>query len=217
MALRVLGGQIVAVVGADQGDARLLVEAQDALVDDRLVPDAVVLELQVEAVLPEDLPHLQGVPLGVLVGAVDELLGDLPGQAGGQGDEPPGVLPQELHVNAGPDVEALHVAHAHQVAQVPVALLVPAEEDQVAALGVELVDLLKAGAALGCDVDLAADNGLDALLFAGPVEVDGPVHDAVVGDSHRRLAQLPYPAGQAVDAAEAVQQAVLRMDMEVCK
>ena len=124
MGLRVLGGQVMAVVGAHQGDACLLVEPQQALVHHCLLPDAVVLKLQVEAVLAEELPHLQGVAFRVFVFTVHQPLGDFPRQAGGQGDEPPGVLPQELHVNAGPDVEALHVAHAHQVAQVPVALLV---------------------------------------------------------------------------------------------
>ena len=43
VALRVLRGQVVAVVGAHQGDARLLVQAQQALVDHGLTADAVVL------------------------------------------------------------------------------------------------------------------------------------------------------------------------------
>ncbi len=207
----------MAVVGAHQGDARILVEAQKALVDNDLTADAVVLELQIEAVRAKDVPQLQGPGLGGGVVAGGQPLGDLPGQTGGEGDEPAAVGAQQVHVHPGLDVEALCEAHADHVAEVAVPLLVPAQEDQMAALRVQLVDLVKAGPAGGRDVHLAADDGLDALPLAGPVEVDGAVHDPVVRDGHGGLAQLPDPAGQPVDPAKAVQQAVLRMDMEVDK
>ena len=87
----------------------------------------------------------------------------------------------------------------------------------MAALPIQLIDLVKAGPAGGRDVHLAADNGLDALPLAGAVEVDCAVHDPVVCDRHGGLAQLLDPAGQSVDLAEAVQQAVLRVDVEVDK
>ncbi len=217
VALRVLRGQVVAVVGAHQGDARLLVQAQQALVDHGLTADAVVLELQIEAVRTEDVPQLQGPGLGGGVVAGGQPLGDLPGQTGGQGDEPPAVGAQQVHVHPGLDVEALREGHADHVAEVFISLLVPAQEDQVAALPIQLIDLVKAGPAGGRDVHLAADNGLDALPLAGAVEVNCAVHDPVVCDRHGGLAQLLDPAGQSVDLAEAVQQAVLRVDVEVDK
>ena len=217
MALRILRGQIVAVVGTHQWDACLLVEAQQALVDHRLIADAVVLELQIEAILPKDVPHLQGEGLGALVVPVDQPLGDLPGQARGQGDQPLAVGAQKGHVNAGLDVEPLYKPHADQVAEIPVALIVPAKQHQMAALRIQLMDLVKPGPAGGRDIDLTADNGLDSLFFAGPVEVDGAVHDAVVRHRHGGLPQLLDPSGQAVNPAEAVQQAVLCVDMEMNK
>ena len=215
--LRVLGGQVVAVVGTHQRDAGLLMDAQQSLVDHGLVPDAVVLELQIEPVLPEELPHLQGVGLGILVLSVHQPFGDLPRQTGGQGDKPPAVLPQQLHIDTGLDVEPLHEAHADHVAEVPVPLLVPAQQDQVAALGVQLVDPVGAFSILWSHVDLAADDGLDPLGLTGPVEVDGSVHNAVVRDRHGGLAQGLDPFCQTVDLAESVQEAVLRMDVEVDK
>ena len=87
----------------------------------------------------------------------------------------------------------------------------------MAALGVKLMDLLKAGAAGRRHIHLTADDGLDPLRLAGPVEVNGAVHTAVVRDGHSGLAQLLDTLGQALDAAGAVQQAVLCMDMEVYK
>ena len=87
----------------------------------------------------------------------------------------------------------------------------------MAALRVKFVDLVKPRPPRRGHVDLAADDGLDALPLAGPVEIDHPVHDAVVGDCHGGLAQLFDALCQAVDAAEAVEEAVLGVDVEVGK
>ena len=83
--------------------------------------------------------------------------------------------------------------------------------------GVKLVDLLKAGAAPGGHIDLAADDGLDPRLPAGPVKVDCPVHDAVIGDGYRVLPQLLHPLDQQGNAAGPVQQGIFGMDMQVDK
>ena len=123
------------------------------------------------------------------------------------------MLPQQVQVDSGLDVKALQIALGHHVGQVAVALLVPAQEDQVVVVGVELMDLLKPGAPRGADVDLAADDGLDPRRLAGPVEVDHPVHAAVVGDGHRLLAQVLHPLHQLFDPAGAVQQRKFRVQM----
>ena len=78
----VLPGEVVGVVGGHQGDPRLLVEAEQALEDGLLLGDAVVLDLQVVAVRPEEVPHLEGVGLGPLVVAPQQQPGHLAGQAG---------------------------------------------------------------------------------------------------------------------------------------
>ena len=54
----------------------------------------------------EDLRHGQGVGPGVLILPVPKALGDLTGEAGGEGDEALGVPPQELQVDAGLPVKA---------------------------------------------------------------------------------------------------------------
>ena len=87
----------------------------------------------------------------------------------------------------------------------------------MAALAVEFVDLIEPGAALRGHIDLAADDGLHALRLASPIEVDDAVHNTVVRDGHRRLAQLLHQLRQVPDAAGAVQQAVLRVDVQMGK
>ena len=211
--LRVLLAQVVGVVGADHGDARLLVDAQNPTVHLHLVRDAVVLEFQVEPVRPEEVRHLQGVGLGVFILPVTETPGNLPRQARREGDESSAVLPQQRLIDAGLDVKALRPGGRHQVGEIPVPLLIFAQQHQVAALGIELVDLVEPGTALGRHINLAADDGLDALRLAGPVEVDNAVHDAVVRDGAGGLPHGLHHAGQILDAAGAVQKAVFRMDV----
>ena len=112
------------------------------------------------------------------------------------------VLAQQLQVHPGLVVKALHPGLGHQGDKVVVALLVFAQEHQVAAFAVQLVDLVEAGAA--GHVDLAAQNGLDAPLFGRLIKIDHAVHTAVVGDGHRLLAQCLGGIQQPLDAAGAV-------------
>ena len=182
MGLRVGLAQIVGVVGDHHGQACLLVDAQDALVHHPLVGDAVILELQIEVVLPEDLRELQGIGLGVVILPVTQSPRDLSRQAGAEGNKSSAVGPQQLQINAGLDIKALHKGHGHQIAEIPVPLLVPAQQHQMAALRVEFMDLVKASAFLGSHIDLAADDRLDALSLTGSVEIDSSIHNTVVCD-----------------------------------
>src|SRR5205085_9279113 len=80
--------------------------------------------------------------------------------------------------------------------------------------------LLDAGARLvvpaaRSHVDLAAENGLDALVEAGVVEGDGAEHVAVVGDRHRLHAQTADLVHELIDVARAVKEAVFGVKVEV--
>ena len=141
----VLPGEVVAVVGGHHGNARLPAQAHDPRDHRLLLRNPVVLDLQVVPVLPEQLPHLQGVGLGSLVVAVSQAAGDLPGQTGGQGDQPLAVGPQQVHIDPGLDVKPLGEGHGHHVAQVAVALLVPAQQHQMPRRAVQLVHPVEPG------------------------------------------------------------------------
>jgi hypothetical protein len=64
-------------------------------------------------------------------------------------------------------------------------------------------------------VQLGPEHGLDALLLALLVEVEDPVHVAVIGDPDRRLSVRHRRADDVGDARRAVQHRVLRVDVEV--
>ena len=215
VALGVLFAQIVGVVGAHQGDARLVVDAQQGAVHGGLVGNAVILQFQIEIALSENALHFQSVGLRALVIAVHDAAGDLTGQAGAQADQALAVLPQQVQVDAGLDVKALDIGLGHHIGQVAIARLVAAQQHQMAGLGIKLVLLVETGAA--GHIHLAADDGMDALRLTGAVEIDGAVHGAVVRDGAGSLPHLFDQFGQVTDAAGAVQQAIFRMDVKVSK
>ena len=130
--LGVLLPQVVGVVGTHQRDTCLVVDAQQLPVHLRLVGDAVVLQLQIEAVLPEDVPHGQGIFLRPVIVAVQQPAGYLTGQTRRQGDQALRVLAQQVHVDAGLDVKALCEGLAHHIGQVPIARLIFAQQHQMA-------------------------------------------------------------------------------------
>ena len=203
------------VVGADQGDARLLVQAQQAPVHRGLLGNAVILKLQIEVALAQNVLHGQGIFLGPVIVAADQAAGNFTGQARRQADEALGMPAQQVRVNAGLDIEPVYKGLAHQVRQIPVSRFVFAQQHQVPGLRVQLIGLIQPGAP--GHIHLTADDRMDALGFAGSIEVDGAVHNAVVRDGHRRLAQLLHQLRQVPDAAGAVQQAVLRVDVQMGK
>ena len=81
--------------------------------------------------------------------------------------------------------------------------------------GIQPVDLIEARA--GGHIDLAADDGADALLFALLVEIDDAVHDTVIGDGDGGLAQGLGALDQPLDAAGAIEEAVFAVDVQMDK
>ena len=203
------------IVGGHQGDTGLLVDAQDALQHHLLLLNAVVLDLQIIVVLPHQLRHLQGVFLCPLVVARQQPFGYLPSQAGGQSDEPLMVLPQQAQVDTGLAVEPVQVGLGNHVGQVPVASFVLAQQHQVSIFAVQLPHLVRP--VPRGNVDLTANDGVDVLGHTGFIEIHTAVHNPMIGDGHRRLSQFLDPLHQVLDAAGAIQQGILRMQMQMYK
>ena len=118
-----------------------------------------------------------------------------------------------LAVDPGLVVVAVDVGVGDEPAEVPIADIVLREQDQVEGLGVGLALLL--GHRPSGDVRLDADDRLDALRDAGLVERDGAVERAVVGDREAVEALGGRRIDEVRDAPEAVQEAELRVDVEM--
>lgn len=65
------------------------------------------------------------------------------------------------------------------------------------------------------EVDFAADEGFDVVGFGGFVEVDGAEEVAVVGEGKGWHAELVGPVAEGVEAAAAIEEAVVGVDVEV--
>ena len=190
--------RVVAVVRGEQRRTDLLGDLDQLRVRLTLGGQAVVLQFDEQVVAPEDV--LQPARLGqrALVVAVEQRLQHVPAEAAGGGDQTLGVLLEQLPVDAGLVVVALHERQARQLDQVLVAGLVLGQQGQVvvelgAALGVaaRVVDAAPPRGALRAvivgHVGLGADDRLDPLLVAFLVEVQRAVHVPVIGHADRRL------------------------------
>ena len=65
------------------------------------------------------------------------------------------------------------------------------------------------------EVDLAADDRLDAVLGARLVQLHRAVHHAVVGETEGGLLELRGALGERVDLAGAVEQGVLGVHVQM--
>ena len=122
---------------------------------------------------------------------------------------------QQLQVYPGFPVKAMQKSLRHQVAEVFIARSVLAEQNQMVGVVVQTVDTIRHFPAR--HIDLAADNRLDTRCLGRFIEIDTAVHDAVIRQGNGRLTKLLDPVHHAVNAAGAVQKAVLAMDMQMCK
>ena len=211
--LRVLLAEIVGIIGADHGNPGFLMDFQNRLVYQLLIPDTVVLKLQIKVLRAKQLRHLKGVCLGVIIFAVAETAGNLTCQTGGQSDQALGMLPQQPLIDSRLDIKALRPSQRHHVGKVPIPLLVFAQQNKMPAFAVELMYLVKPGTPLRGNIDLAANDGLDTRRLTGAVKVDHAVHHAVIRNGAGSLPHGLDDFGQFLDLAEAIQQAELRMNV----
>ena len=109
MALGILMAEVVGIVGAHQRDAGLIVHPQQGTVDGGLVRDAVILQLQIEIVLPQNVLQFQRVGLGPIVVAIQNAARDLTGKTRGQADQPLAVSAEQVKIDAGLDVKPLDI------------------------------------------------------------------------------------------------------------
>ena len=205
----VLFFDIVAVVGRRHADAGFRGDPRQAGQNALFLLDAVILQLDKEVLTPKEITVIHRLFQRAVIVVLQQPLRYLTGKAGGQANQSLVILLKQSVVDARLVVKALGEAERHQLDQILVAGVVFAEEDHV------VIVLIGAffEPRLRRDIDLAADNGMDALLLTGAVKVDHAVHDAVVGDGKRRKPLPLGGRGYLADTAGAVQQTVFGMDM----
>ena len=224
--LGVVAVGVVAVVGGQQGRVEGAGDPQQRWVDPVLLGDLVVLHLDEEVVGAEDLPQPPGLLQRPVLVALQQGLGHLRAQAAGGDDQAFAVVGQHVPVAAGLVVVALQEGPTGDLDEVLVADVVLGQQGEVvvellAALGVAagVVDAAPPVGALVAGlvghVGLGADDGLDAGGAAAPVEVQDPVHVAVVGDAQSGLAVAGRGLDHLVEPGGPVEHRVLGVDVKM--
>ncbi len=215
MRLRIFAADVVDVVGSYQGNARLAVQSFDIGQDFQLFFQPLVLHLEEKMILAENLPQGQRFFFRRFVIVIKQKALHPARKASGQGDDAPAVLPQHVVVDARLVVKPADKAFRYDFHQVFIAVLVFCQKHQMASGLIELRRLILH--APGRRIDLASQDGLDALLLGFFIKVDDAKHNAVVGNGAGIHAQLLYRCNQLADSGGAIQQAVFCMYMQMGK
>ena len=230
MGLGVARVHVVGVVGAAQRRPQLPGEAHRALRHAALLLDPVRLDFHKVEILAEHflVPARRLARLGLVTRG--ELTAHLGVEAAREHEEAVGVLGEQLVVHSRLVVEAFEVGLGDELDQVAIARLVSHENRGVARTLVAAVLARALEAATRRDVELGADDGLDAGLLARRVEVDSPEEVAVIGEGEGGKAQLggagdeahvlfllplPFHALDLLELGGPVEEAVLGMHVEV--
>ncbi len=187
-------------------------QLHEHVVDLPLLGQVVGLHLQVEAVR-EELRVLPGGFATLGHALAQQTTRHLPGQTRRQRDEPLAVARQQGLVHPRLVVEAMQMPGRHQLDQVLVARVVHGQQHQVVADPGQIA--VAVGVVRGRDIDLAAQDGVDADILGGHVEGDRAEHVAMVGDGGGALAEVLGRVAQVLDADGAVEEAVLGVAVEM--
>ena len=207
--LRVALGEVVRVVGRDQRVAELARDLDEAAVDHVLFGHAVAHDLDVEPVA-EDVSERLRVFLRRLVVVLEQRRGHQRRHAARQDDEPFVVLREQIQIDPRLVVIAFEKAFGDQRREVLVTHVAGGEQRDVRLVAHGAVE-----PSARCDVRLAADDGRQPDILGRIVELDRSEHDAVVRERDSRRALRLRLATEAVDAASAVEQRVLAVDVQM--
>ena len=224
--LVVLAVGVVGVVGGEQGGVQLTGDVEQLWVGVALGRQAVVLQLDEEVVAPEDVLQPRRLLECARAVTAEQRLENVAAEAPGGRDEPVVVLGEELPIQPGLVVVPLEERLARELDQVAVADLVLGQQGQVVVellaplrVTARVVDAAAARRALAAvvvgHVGLGADDRLDPLPPALLVELERPVHVAVIGDAESRLTVGDRPCHQLVEPGRSVEHRELGVDVEV--
>ncbi len=189
LSLRIFLPHIVNVVGGDEEYPRLLMEPLHIRQDTGFLLQTLVLQLQEEVVFTEDVSHLQCLPLGSVVIAIEEPVLHLSRQTRGQSDDPFMVFPQQILVCPGLIVKPVAISLRYYFHQILIPRIVLCQQHQVPHVLVLLRVFVEQRP--GRRIYLASNDRLYSLLQALLVKIYDAEHDSMVSYRQRIHSQLP--------------------------
>ena len=212
---RVVALQVVGVVARHHGEVELLRELEETAVERVLLEQPVVLQLDEEVPRIEHLLEGDQRAARDVRGVLQQPLGDQPAEAAGHHHQALGVALEHREVGLRGDAFGdIEPGARDQRDEVAIALLGGRQHRQV----IGAVEPVLVGSIAGKRVPeghLAPENRLDARGVGLLIEVDRAMHVAVVGERHRRHAELLHPGAQFLHPDGAFQHRVLGVDVEM--
>ena len=172
------------------------------------------MPLNFQIVVAEYFLVPRGCPGKIVASPFQDESGQFPVSTAGKGNKPVVMKLEKLLINPGLIVKSLEVARSDQLEQIAVA---PFVLDQQSEMMEGLASWLPATAIGLGDIDFAADDRFYASFLSCYIEIDDAVHVAVVSDSKAIHAQFLGPGDKLGDAAHAVEQAILGVNVKVGK
>ncbi len=216
MRLGILPAEVVRIIGGDHADAQLLAQLEHSGIHLDLFRNAVLLNLEPEAVRSEaSWRTIRRRPLGLLVVALPQVERDLTRQTRGESDQTLGMFGQDFLVDPRAAVEPLEETDGAQSNQVPVAGAVLGEQNQVAVQPGRALRLLLQFPGTECEVRLEAEDGTDAFRLGMIVERPGRVQVAVIRHGQAIHSEALYMINQLGNPVGAVEEGVLGVGVEM--
>jgi hypothetical protein len=204
--VRIAFVDVVNVVRRDELQAEFLGELDQLFVHLGLFRNAVVLQFEKIIFRAERLLEEIHRVSRFLDLILHDQIRKLAGETAGQRDQPFAVLGENFLVNARLVIIAVNVRVSDQLDEVFVAGFVLRQQAEVMIHVAHAAALFPFQPRTGRDVDLAADDGLDALGPRRLVKFNCAEHRAVVGDGQRGKLQFVGLFDQPVQPARAIEQ-----------
>ena len=165
------------------------------------------MPLNFQIVVAEYFLVPQGCPGKIVASPFQDESGQFPVSTAGKGNKPVVMKLEKLLINPRLIVKSLELARSDQLEQL----------DQQSEMMEGLATWLPSTAIGLGDIDFAADDRFYASFLSCYIEIDDAVHVAVVSDSKAIHAQFLGPGDKLGDAAHAVEQAILGVNVKVGK
>ena len=208
MRVRIAFIDVMNIIRCDELQPEFLRELDQLLVDLRLFRNAVILQFKEKIFRAQRLfepVHCAARPVNLIL---HDQIRYFAGETARHGNQAFLVRGENFFINARLVIIALQVRGGRELDKIFVASLVLREQTEM------MIDIASATStagflfqpAAGCDVNLAADDGLDAFRARSLIKINRAVHRAVVGDGERGKFQFMRLVHQPVQTAGTIEQ-----------
>ncbi len=208
----VVFAEVMAIVGGHQRQAKIFFQLEEAGMDAVLHLQTLILDFQKEVFFAENIGERSGGRARSIVVILHQAFGNFALEASGEADQSAGMLGEKLLADPRLVIKAMQRSLRRDLDQIAVAFFVFGEHQQMV-VGVAFGR--RAMVVFLADIEFAADDRLHARMLGCVDKMDCAKNIAMVGHGHGGHAQLLHALAKLFDITGAVQQGVVRVQVQV--